>query len=121
MTPILKHAQPSSGSRLRLTFGLALTGAALLAWSGSAVGAATTHTVVIEATSYAPQVLTVQRGDTVVWINKDPFPHTVTAAGAFDSKSIPAGGTWKYTARQAGDHAYTCTFHPNMKGRLIIE
>lgn len=94
---------------------------ACLAWSVGALGAPATHTVVIEATSYAPQVLTVKRGDTIVWLNKDPFPHTVTAAGVFDSKSIPAGGTWKYTARKVGQHAYTCTFHPNMKGRLIIQ
>ena len=33
-----------------------------------------THTVVIKATSYAPATVTVKRGDTVVWINEDPFP-----------------------------------------------
>jgi plastocyanin len=82
---------------------------------------ATTHTVVIKATSYAPQALTIKRGDTVVWVNEDPFPHTVTAAGAFDSKSIAAGASWKYTPRHAGEYAYTCTFHPNMKGTLRVE
>lgn len=92
-----------------------------LAWSANALGSPTTHPVIIEATSYAPAVLTVQRGDTIAWINKDPFPHTVTAAGGFDSKGILPGGTWKYTARKVGEYAYTCTFHPNMKGRLIVE
>lgn len=102
-------------------FGLAVTGACCVLWSASALSATTAHTVVIEATSYTPAVLTAKRGDTIVWINKDPFPHTVTAAGVFDSSSILPGGTWKYTARKIGAHAYTCTFHPNMKGRLIIE
>ncbi len=82
---------------------------------------ATTHTVVIKATSYAPQALTIKRGDTVVWVNEDPFPHTVTAAGSFDSKSIAAGASWKYKPRHAGEYAYTCTFHPNMKGTLRVE
>ncbi|MEO8858215.1 MAG: cupredoxin family copper-binding protein [Burkholderiaceae bacterium] len=121
MTSILKRTPSPSGAGRRRALGLALAGVACLGWSGSVLGAATTHTVIIEATSYAPEVLTVKRGDTIVWINKDPFPHTVTSAGAFDSKSIPAGGKWKYKARKVGDHAYTCTFHPNMKGRLIIE
>lgn len=121
MTSTRKRALSAPCLGLRKALGLALAGVACLAWSGSTLGAATTHTVVMEATSYTPQMLTVKRGDTVVWVNKDPFPHTATAAGAFDSKSIPAGGTWKYTARQVGNHAYTCTFHPNMKGRLIIE
>ena len=80
-----------------------------------------THTVVIKATSYAPAAVTVKRGDTVVWINEDPFPHTVTAAGAFDSKSIAAGGSWKYRPLRAGEFAYTCTFHPNMKGTLSVQ
>ncbi|MEO8542040.1 MAG: cupredoxin family copper-binding protein [Burkholderiaceae bacterium] len=118
---MLQYARPGPDAGLRRTRALVLAGAVGLAWTGSALGAATTHTVTIEATSYSPQVLSVKRGDTVVWINKDPFPHTVTSAGAFDSKNIPAGGTWKYKALKVGNHAYTCTFHPNMKGRLIIE
>lgn len=121
MTSVLKHTPSTPAACLRNSLGLAVAGMACLVWSGSALSAATTHTVIIEATSYAPLVLTVKRGDTVVWINKDPFPHTVTAEGSFDSKSIPAGGKWTYKAGKVGDHAYTCTFHPNMKGRLIVE
>ncbi len=86
-----------------------------------AAGKSATHTIVMQATSYAPQALVVKRGDTVVWVNKDPFPHTATAAGVFDSKSIAAGGSWKYTARKVGVIAYTCTFHPNMSGTLRVE
>ena len=80
-----------------------------------------THTVVMKATSYAPSALTIKLGDTVVWRNEDPFPHTATAAGVFDSKSIAAGGSWKYRPKAAGEYAYVCTFHPNMKGTLKVE
>jgi len=79
------------------------------------------HTVIIEGVAYQPDALKVKRGDTVIWINKDPFPHTVTAARAFDSKDIAAGASWKYVARRAGSHSYICTLHPNMKGTLTIE
>lgn len=94
--------------------------------AGSVVGtsAATKppiRTVVIDGVKFEPEALTVQRGDTVVWVNKDPFPHTVTAPGAFDSHSIAAGRSWKYVARKAGDYSYTCTLHPNMKGSLKVE
>ena len=101
-----------------------LLGAAGLASIGNparAAGRSVTHTVVMQATSYAPTALTVKRGDTIVWVNKDPFPHTVTSAGAFDSKSIAAGSSWTYKARKAGEYAYTCTFHPNMKATLRVE
>ena len=77
--------------------------------------------MVIEATQYEPASLVVKRGDTVTWINKDPIPHTVTAAGKFDSRPIAAGKSWKYVAKQAGDYAYICTLHPNMKGTLRVE
>jgi plastocyanin len=80
------------------------------------------HTVVIEGTRFEPQVLTVRAGDTVVWINKDPFPHTVTAqAGGFDSKSIAPDKSWKYTPGKAGVFPYVCTLHPTMTATLRVE
>ena len=79
------------------------------------------HTIVIEGSSYTPAALSVRKGDTIVWVNKDPFPHTVTAPGAFDSHSIAANRSWRYAARVPGEYGYTCTLHPNMKGNLKIE
>ena len=108
----------------RWAAGFAVACTAVLLTPGQPAWAAdkpATHTIVIQATSYAPAVLTVKRGDTVVWVNKDPFPHTATSAGHFDSKSIAAGASWKYKASKVGDFAYTCTFHPNMMGTLKVE
>ena len=82
---------------------------------------AATHTVVIDGLKYEPETVTAKRGDTIVWINKDPFPHTVTAKGAFDSHEIATGKSWKYTPRKAGEYAYICTLHSNMKGTLKVE
>lgn len=93
-------------------------------WLGAGVRAdakPATHTVVIEGLKFAPETITVRRGDAVVWVNKDPYPHTATAKGSFDSGSIAGGGSWKYTARNAGEHPYICTFHPNMKAILRVE
>jgi plastocyanin len=89
--------------------------------ASAAAAKAGVHTVVIEGVKYEPETLTVARGDTVVWVNKDPFPHTVTSPGAFDSREIGAGMSWKYVARKAGDYAYVCTLHPNMRGTLIVK
>jgi plastocyanin len=79
-----------------------------------------THTVTIEGTGFTPATLTVNRGDTVTWINKDPFPHTATAPGVFDSKIIAAGKSWRFTAQKSGTFAYICTLHPNMKATLVV-
>ena len=99
----------------------ALVSAVLVCGSGVIAAAPVTHTVVIEGVKYTPEALTVKGGETVVWVNKDPFPHTVTAKGAFDSHDIAGGKSWKYTARKAGEYAYICTLHPNMKGTLKVE
>ena len=77
--------------------------------------------MVIDGTRYEPSVITVKKGDTVTFVNRDPFPHTVTAAGKFDSRSIPADGKWTYRATAAGEYPYICTLHPNMKGTLKVE
>ena len=90
--------------------------------SGAAGGEkAASHTVMIEGVAYQPASLVVRRGDTVVWVNKDPFPHTVTARGVFDSRDIPAGASWKYVARKSGSYTYICTLHPNMVGTLDVQ
>jgi plastocyanin len=87
----------------------------------SAAGALT-HTVAIDGVTFTPTLLTVTVGDTVVWVNKDPFPHTVTSpAGAFDSRSIAPGQSWHYTPTKAGVFPYFCTLHPTMHATLTVE
>ena len=87
-----------------------------------AAGQPKTHTVTIEATSFKPERLTVAAGDTVVWVNKDPFPHTATAtAGGFDSGNIDPEKSWTLTAVKKGEFGYVCSLHPTMKARLKVE
>jgi plastocyanin len=81
-----------------------------------------THTVTIEGTSFQPDRLTVAVGDTIVWINKDPFPHTATStAGAFDSGTIPPEKSWTFKAPKTGQFSYICSLHPTMKAQLTVE
>jgi plastocyanin len=80
------------------------------------------HTVVIENMQFNPATLTVRRGERIVWVNKDLFPHTVTSATqAFDSGSIAPDGSWSFTPRKAGSYPYGCTFHPTMKGTITVQ
>ena len=89
--------------------------------AGAACGARpTTHTVTIEATRFDPAVLTINAGDTVLWINKDMFPHTATAQGPFDSGVIQPANSWQHTFTEPGAIDYICTLHTTMKGRVNI-
>jgi plastocyanin len=79
------------------------------------------HTIVIDATTFAPKFLRANVGDRIAWVNKDLLVHTATAKrGAFDSKEIPAGKSWSYTATAGGQLDYRCTLHPTMKGTLLV-
>ena len=87
----------------------------------SAYAAPSTHTLVIEGMKFVPETITVKRGDTIVWVNKDLFPHTATAQGIFDSGELAPNQTWKYTVSKPGKFPYICTLHPTMKATLIVE
>ena len=98
----------------------------LIMWSGGVAfpdqRAPQTHTVTIADMRFQPEMLTVAAGDTVVWVNNDLVPHTATSeAGGFDSKTIPADKSWRYTVRTKGDLVYLCTFHPSMKATLRVK
>ena len=83
---------------------------------------AVTYTVTIENLQFNPAELTVHRGDRIVWVNKDFFPHTATAKDkAFDSGSIDASGSWAFNADRVGDHPYGCNFHQTMKGEIQVQ
>ncbi|MBP9869628.1 cupredoxin domain-containing protein [Patescibacteria group bacterium] len=85
----------------------------------------TTKTVVVTVTNdkFSPQVIAVNAGDTIMWVNKDTLPHTAKSDGAliWDSGTIRPGGTFKRVFAQPGSYAYSCGIHPHMKGTVIVK
>jgi plastocyanin len=119
------RAFPNQGNQQRFFGGRALLLAAAICGAGYgpyAFAAPKTHTVVIEAMQFSPQVLEVNAGDTVVWVNKDAFPHNAVATGrGFQSKDIAPNGSWKFKAVKKGTFPYICTLHPTMKASLVVK
>lgn len=80
-----------------------------------------THTVTIEGMRFNPEKLTIEAGETVVWVNKDLFPHTATSkGGGFDSQQIASSESWRHTFGKTGKFAYVCTLHPPMKATIQV-
>ncbi len=82
----------------------------------------------MQNTSYSPQSLTISKGTTVTWTNKDPYNHTVTSgtpghpSGLFDSGNIAANGTYSYTFDSTGTFSYYCKIHlASMTGTIIVK
>jgi plastocyanin len=125
------RSQPPERLWFRLRYGALpglLLSAAFLAMAAAPVAPASAqekskvHTVLIDGMKFSPQTLEVNAGDTVVWRNKDPYPHTATAENkAFDSRDIPENGTWKYEAKAKGTMPYFCKLHTTMKGVLVVK
>jgi plastocyanin len=119
IAPLLAIALIDSGAHLIAT---RFAPAALLIADASAQPRSQPHVVTIDGFAFKPPLTTVKQGDTVEWHNTDPLPHTATAKEAgLDSGSIAAGATYRFVAKKKGRFDYTCTFHPVMKGVLVVE
>ena len=71
--------------------------------------------------TFTPAVLTVTAGTSVIWVNHDDIPHTVTAQDhAFSSTGLDTGDFFSHTFAAAGTYAYYCTIHPKMTARIIV-
>lgn len=80
------------------------------------------HIILMEAVAFSPMTLEVNVGDTIVWENRDPFPHNVTADnGHFHSGDIAPERNEIITVTKRGQFPYICTLHPGMKGVLIAK
>lgn len=79
--------------------------------------------VTIADLKYSPERIEIRKGDTVEWDNNDLAPHTVTShnSGELNSGSIDADASWRHTFTQRGEFPYFCTFHPEMKGTIVVK
>lgn len=87
-----------------------------------------------DAVQFIPFVITINRGETVTWINNDDTDHdrglhTVTsgiAAGEwgtkFDSgnKAMSPGDSFSVTFDEVGEYPYLCRLHPWHIGKVIV-
>ena len=73
---------------------------------------------------YSPPTITVVIGvnNTVQWTDNDIAPHTVTAVDkGFDSGEMNTGDTFTHTFTTPGTYQYGCSYHPWMKGTVIVK
>lgn len=70
--------------------------------------------------TFDPADITIKAWTTVTWTNEDSAPHTTTSDGRFDSKSLSQWQSFSYTFDKTGNFDYICTFHPHMKGKIIV-
>ena len=94
--------------------------AALLLLSPAAVAAPRTHLVVIDKMRFGALPGDLRTGDIIVWENRDLFRHTATAKDGSFNVDLPAGGKGRTVLQRPGTFAFTCKFHPGMRGVLKV-
>jgi plastocyanin len=103
-----------------LVAAVAVAAVAVTVLAPPAMAAPHTYTVVIDAMKFEPTPARLRVGDTIVWVNRDMFRHTVTARnGAFDV-DLEAGAKRSTVIKAAGKIAFYCRFHPGMTGSLTV-
>ncbi len=80
-----------------------------------------THLVEIIGMKFQPDELTVNKGDTVIFTNKDILTHNVTEQNDKKWASAPllSNQSYKLAVKESAD--YYCSFHPVMKGKLVVK
>jgi plastocyanin len=78
--------------------------------------------VKIDNFNFLPAKLTVKAGTEITWTNGDDIPHTVVGDGRiFKSKVLGTGEKFTFTVSKPGTYSYSCSIHPNMTGKVVVE
>ncbi|HZR76771.1 cupredoxin family copper-binding protein [Bradyrhizobium sp.] len=89
--------------------------------SGVSVSAlAATVQITMDKLEIAPGEVSAKVGDTIEWVNKDPFAHTATAKDGDFDVMLPPNKSGSLVLKKAGTFEYYCRFHPNMKATLTV-
>ena len=75
--------------------------------------------VTLQNFEFQPRSLTINKGETVKWVNKDGVMHTVTS-DSFQSGVMQQNNFFTNTFTTAGTFPYFCKFHSDMKGSIIV-
>ncbi len=78
------------------------------------------NTVEISNFAFNPSEITVKKGTTVTWINKDTATHKIKS-DTFNSEDLNQGGTFNFTFENTGSFDYVCGIHPSMTGNIKVE
>ena len=79
--------------------------------------------------SYSPNPISIEKGQTITWYNGDTISHTVTsgqdndkdAGEVFDSGAIIPNQYFSFKFDDSGEYQYYCIYHPSMVGEVKVD
>lgn len=100
----------------------------VVALLGICSASAQVHTIQVTDFAFEPNTISIQKGDTVQWINMTRNPHTTTsgspcvADGKWNSGELKVKGTFTYVFTDTGTFKYFCIPHCDMGmvGNIVV-
>ncbi|MEI6190769.1 MAG: plastocyanin/azurin family copper-binding protein [bacterium] len=80
---------------------------------------AKTYTISIADFAFDPKILTINKGDTIVWTNNDSVPHQIIGDN-LNGQIMNKGHTFSQTFDTVGPVNYHCSIHPMMIGMITV-
>jgi plastocyanin len=77
-------------------------------------------TVAMVGSCFTPNVLRVEPGAAVTFVNRDFFPHNLSASGWGHYEELREGETFRVTFDEPGVYPFACTYHPAMTGAVVV-
>lgn len=106
--------------RRALVLGAIATGFLAMAGGASSEGAPRQHVITMSNMSFGRIPSNLKVGDTIVWVNADTVPHSITARDkSFDLRTGPKRRA-QMTLKKAGTIPIYCIYHPAMRGTLRV-
>lgn len=107
--------------RLLVRLPIAVAGALLVLAALAGPSIAVDKWVTMYDSKYLPPgPTTIRAGDTVTWVNDDDLPHDAVGNG-WGTPLLNKGDSHAVRFIRAGTYRYTCTIHPEMSGRVVVQ
>jgi amicyanin len=82
---------------------------------------AVSNEVIIDNMSFKLEEITIKKGQTVTWVNKESLDHNVNSNdGTFSSGILSRNEKYSFTFNNIGSYEYYCSIHPMMVGKVIV-
>lgn len=79
-----------------------------------------TDTVIIDQMKFTPATITINKGDTVLFINNGIVAHNATEVNkTWASPTLNNGDSWKVAPDKSAE--YYCSIHIVMKGKIVVK
>ena len=77
-------------------------------------------TVELAGSCFTATTSFVEPGETVTFVNRDPFLHNVSGSGWGHYEDMVKGDTYSTSFPDQGVFAFACTLHPGMTGSIVV-